>query len=106
MTNQQYLGDPQHTHQAGGDIAATGERLKEAVQRFQERITGLTASKPWGDDDTGQAFAEKYVPAESEYFEAAPNVADLVNGVGKGVQAAVKLLKATDEANSDTFRKV
>ncbi len=91
--------------QGGKDMSSAGKRLTDAMNKHKGNIEGITASKPWGNDDIGHAFEGPYLKAQGQMFDAVPKVGEAVDHVGTGIGKIADGYEQVDESNSSGLRK-
>ncbi|MET8150008.1 hypothetical protein ACIBSW_36340 [Actinoplanes sp. NPDC049668] len=89
--------DPDRAASGGRDLAAAGKHLTRQRTGAGADLAGLSAARPWGTDDIGQAFENNYRPIEQQVLEAWEKLGGYVEGLGDAVAEAVREATQTDQ---------
>ncbi|GGQ45483.1 hypothetical protein [Couchioplanes azureus] len=92
--------DPGQAAGGGHDLAASGRRLAAPRAEAGSEVAALSAARPWGSDDIGQAFERNYRPVEQQVLQAWERLAGHVEGLGDASVQAVRELLQTDQTAS------
>lgn len=97
---QLYL-DPQRAIDGGRNLAAAGKHLATGRNTSGAELMGLSAGKPWGTDDIGNAFNKEYAPMEQKVMSAWLQLAEYIEGLGEAaVQSAHQNVQTDDAAGT------
>nr|BFE66988.1 hypothetical protein GCM10020092_002890 [Actinoplanes digitatis] len=88
--------DPDRAAGGGRDLAAASKHLTRQRTGPGAELAALSAARPWGTDDIGQAFENNYRPIEQQVLEAWEKLGGYVEGLGDAVAEAVREATQTD----------
>lgn len=97
--------DPARAHRAGVDLALGGQAVSAARRRLGEEIATASAQRPWGRDDIGAAFDQRYRQFESTFLHAWQRLGGYVDELGADVVRSVRANVETDAANGQRIRR-
>ncbi|MEV5649866.1 hypothetical protein AB0L57_16615 [Nocardia sp. NPDC052254] len=79
-------------------VAREYDTIAHSVQAAYDELRAVMAEEGnfWGDDQTGRAFAETYVPDSRSLVESTKDMLTLLAGQGKALEGVLADLQATD----------
>jgi hypothetical protein len=104
--NEQKLWlDPLRAHRAGVDLGHAGAAITRQRESLGAEIAAASADRPWGKDDIGSAFEQKYRGFETTVLKAWQSVGSYVTGLGANVVQSVNASVETDAASGDRIQQ-
>jgi hypothetical protein len=98
--SDQTLIDEQVAANGGKKIVDATEAAKKEIPGLISDILGKCAGKPWGTDDAGKKFAEKFHTFPATLDQVKKN-ADAIGVLGHNIQTGVGKTVDTDYASRD-----
>ncbi|TWJ23878.1 hypothetical protein [Micromonospora endolithica] len=105
MDGQLWL-DPQRARRGGADLSAAGEVIGAVRRQEGGEIAAASAQRPWGRDEIGTAFEQRYRGFEETVLRAWEGVGKHLTGLGADVVRSVEATVETDVANAGRFGRV
>lgn len=99
MDGQLWL-DPQRARRGGTDLSLAGEAVTARRREVGGAIAAASASRPWGKDDIGAAFEQKYRGIEELVLRVWEGVGRHLDGLGADVVRSVDANLRTDAASA------
>lgn len=87
-----------------GQFGAAGDSLNGVLQALNSALQA--EGQCWGGDESGQAFAQKYVPNSQATLEAFGALAEALEGVGTGVSQTADAYEGSDQGNATGISRV
>jgi hypothetical protein len=100
MTEGQIWLDPERARRGGADLGVAGEAISAARRAVGETIAEASARRPWGRDDIGAAFEQRYRGYEETLLKAWEVLGRSLHGLGAGVVRSVVATVETDQSNA------
>ncbi|SCG73831.1 hypothetical protein GA0070609_4903 [Micromonospora echinaurantiaca] len=97
MAGQLWL-DPWRARRGGADLSHAGEAVTARREQLGGAIAAASAQRPWGRDDLGAAFEQRYRGFEDTVLRAWAGVGRQLTGLGADVVASVEANLAADAA--------
>ncbi|MEV1146333.1 hypothetical protein [Micromonospora sp. NPDC049799] len=98
--------DPERARRAGADLSVAGEAFVAARQREGGEIAAASAQRPWGKDDIGATFEQRYRGFEEVVLRAWEGVGRHLAGLGADVVRSVEANVQTDAASAGRLGQV
>ncbi|MEV6598979.1 hypothetical protein AB0M36_19280 [Actinoplanes sp. NPDC051346] len=92
--------DPGQAAGGGRDLASAGQHLTELRTGAGAEVAAKSATRPWGNDDIGQAFERNYRPIEQQVLQAWERLGAYVEELGDASVQTVREALRTDEISS------
>ena len=70
-------------------LTAAGQHYQDLLDGPGADVARVTARRPWGSDDIGQAFETNYRPVEQQVLQAWGRLADHIEQLGEAAAASV-----------------
>ncbi|WP_233512607.1 hypothetical protein [Micromonospora deserti] len=99
MGGQLWL-DPQRARRGGADLSLAGEAVGARHRQVGGEIAAASARQPWGGDDIGAAFEQKYRGFEETVLRAWESVGRHLAGLGADVVRSVDANLRSDAASA------
>jgi hypothetical protein len=99
MSEQELWLDPGRAHRAGADLAHAGKAIRAQHDGAGAEIAAASGNRPWGRDDIGAAFEQRYRGFETTILQAWLGVGRYVEGLGANVVQSVNASVETDVAS-------
>jgi hypothetical protein len=96
MPEQELWLDPDRAAGGGRELASAGKHLTRQRTGPGAELVALSARRPWGTDDVGQAFERNYRPIEQQVLQAWEKLGGYVEGLGAAVVETVREATQTD----------
>ncbi|MER7415218.1 hypothetical protein ABT346_00270 [Micromonospora peucetia] len=105
MDGQLWL-DPQRARRGGVDLSLSGEAITACRRQTGGVIAAASARSPWGKDDIGAAFEQKYRGFEELVLRVWDGVGRHVEGLGADVARSVDANLRTDAASAGRLGRI
>ncbi|WP_433390246.1 hypothetical protein [Micromonospora sp. KLBMP9576] len=105
MDGQLFL-DPQRARRGGTDLSLSGEAITARRREVGGAIAAASAPSPWGKDDIGAAFEQKYRGFEELVLRAWEGVGRHLEGLGADVVRSVDANVRADAASAGRLGRV
>ncbi|MEH1097727.1 hypothetical protein [Micromonospora sp. CPCC 205561] len=105
MDGQLWL-DSQRARRGGLDLSASGEAITARRRQDGGAIAAASARSPWGKDDIGAAFEQKYRGFEELVLRAWEGVGRHLDGLGADVIRSVDANLRTDSASAGRLGRI
>ncbi|MEU6073222.1 hypothetical protein [Micromonospora sp. NPDC047074] len=105
MGGQLWL-DPQRARRGGTDLSLSGEAIVARRRQVGGSIAAASAQSPWGKDDIGAAFEQKYRGFEELVLRVWDGVGRHLEGLGADVIRSVDANLRTDAASAGRLGRV
>ncbi|MEV5649863.1 hypothetical protein AB0L57_16600 [Nocardia sp. NPDC052254] len=88
------------------EVAREYDSIADSVRRAYDELRAVMAEEGnfWGDDQTGRAFAETYVPDSHALMDSLKQMLTLLSGQGKALEGVLSNLEAADSAGKRITR--
>lgn len=96
MADREIWLDPERTHRASADLSRAGAAIGAERTGLGAEIEAASATRPWGSDDTGDAFERRYRGLEAAVLTAWSGIGSRVEELGDNVGRSVEATMATD----------
>lgn len=100
MTDQQLWLDPARVHRAGVDLVMAGQAITDRRNGIGAQIEAAGAERPWGKDDIGATFEQKYRGFEALVLKSWAGLGAYLTSLGADVVQSVNASVETDAANA------
>jgi hypothetical protein len=98
MTSDEINLDPARAASAGHLLGDSGSAFSGVLETAATPIEEAAASKPWGADALGSAFAANYLEPATELLEVWKSAADRTTQLGQEIVTAVDSTVSADDA--------
>ncbi|MDT0532450.1 hypothetical protein RM555_25955 [Micromonospora sp. DSM 115977] len=105
MDGQLWL-DPQRARRGGVDLSLSGEAVTARRRQVGGAIAAASDRSPWGKDDIGAAFEQKYRGFEELVLRTWEGVGRHLEGLGVDVVRSVDANLRTDAAGAGRLGRV
>ncbi|GGL90069.1 MULTISPECIES: hypothetical protein [Micromonospora] len=98
--------DPSRARRGATDLSSAGAAISARRRQTGGRIAAASAKRPWGNDDIGAAFEERYRGIEELVLRAWEGVGRRVEGLGGDAVRSVEANVGTDVGNAARFDRI
>ncbi|HEX5946001.1 MAG TPA: hypothetical protein VFY82_06970 [Acidimicrobiales bacterium] len=105
MDGQLWL-DPTRAWRGGADLSRAGEAFVAVRRQEGGEIAAASAQRPWGRDEIGAAFEQRYRGFEETVLRAWEGVGKHLAGLGADVARSVEANLGTDATSAGRFGRV
>ncbi|TDB93647.1 hypothetical protein E1091_11675 [Micromonospora fluostatini] len=106
MADGQLWLDPGRARRGGKDLSLAGEAMAARRRQMGGQIAASSAQRPWGRDDIGAAFEQRYRSIEEVVLRAWEGVGQRVEGLGADVVRSVDANLQTDAGNAGRLDRI
>ncbi|GAA1278783.1 WXG100 family type VII secretion target [Saccharothrix xinjiangensis] len=85
-------------------FGGAGDSLNDVLQALDSALRA--EGQCWGGDESGQAFAQKYVPNSQATLEAFGALAQALGDIGTGVGQSADAYEGSDQGNATGISRV
>jgi hypothetical protein len=97
--------DPEEVTRAAHRLADLGAELLAARRTAGANLESLAAVRPWGGDELGDYFAQRYDEVAARALDVWRTTAERLSELGSQVREAVGAVAETDRATSEAIDK-
>ncbi|MFD9390952.1 hypothetical protein ACFWBB_09490 [Streptomyces sp. NPDC060000] len=105
MAEPNLVVDPDGLKGASEPLARLGEHITVFFKGLSVELSAM-GSAPWGNDRTGQAFAERYLPQAEGMVKGGSAVGDLMRGSAQGLKDMARLFETAGNAAEDVTKSL
>ncbi|MEE6257261.1 hypothetical protein [Plantactinospora sonchi] len=106
MSEQELWLDPGQAQRSGTDLAYAGKAVTAQHDGMGAEIRAASANRPWGKDEIGEAFEQRYRGFETTIFKAWQSVGRYVETLGVNVTQSVQASVQTDAASAQRIQHI